>query len=85
MYGDVSVRMDNGALRMKYGTAYDGTLEHWHYDTFRSAPLSPLLPSVTLHFRVDANGKVADVEFDAGAAGGGTLRRVASPPGLARQ
>jgi CubicO group peptidase (beta-lactamase class C family) len=84
-YGELTVTEQNGTLSFARAPIWRGTLEHWHYDTFRSAPLSPLLPSVTLHFRVGANGKVANVEFDAGTAGGGTLRRVASPPGLARQ
>ena len=36
MYGDANVRFANGALRMAFGTSFDGELEHWNYDTFRA-------------------------------------------------
>ena len=43
MYGDASVRVENGALHASLGAAFDGTLEHWHYDTFRAAWRDPML------------------------------------------
>jgi CubicO group peptidase (beta-lactamase class C family) len=64
MYGDVSVRMDNGALRMKYGTAYDGTLEHWHYDTFRAKLQSRAMGQPFVTFALGADGKVRNLEIE---------------------
>jgi CubicO group peptidase (beta-lactamase class C family) len=34
MYGDVSITESDGRLHVRYGTAFRGELEHWHYDTF---------------------------------------------------
>src|SRR4029079_1312499 len=64
MYGDVSVRMDDGALRMKYGTAYDGMLEHWHYDTFRAHLQSRAMGQPFVTFALGADGKVRNLEIE---------------------
>ena len=64
MYGDVNVRMDNGALRLKYGTAYDGTLEHWHYDTFRARWQSRAMAQTFVTFALGADGKVRSLELE---------------------
>jgi CubicO group peptidase (beta-lactamase class C family) len=64
MYGDVTVRMDNGALRLKYGTAYDGTLEHWHYDTFRANWQSRSMGKSFVTFALGPDGKVKSVDFE---------------------
>jgi len=64
MYGDISVRMDNGALRLKYGTAYDGTLEHWHYDTFRANMQSRAMGQPFVTFALGSDGKVKSLDFE---------------------
>lgn len=37
MYGELVVTEADGALRARFGTGFEGPLEHWHYDTFRCA------------------------------------------------
>jgi len=64
MYGDVNVRMDNGALRVKYGTAFDGTLEHWHYDTFRATWQSRATAQMFVTFALGADGKVRTLDLE---------------------
>jgi len=36
LHGTVEVRLDSGRLRLRYGSAFDGQLDHWQYDTFRA-------------------------------------------------
>jgi hypothetical protein len=71
MYGDASVRLVNGALRMTYGTAFDGELEHWHFDTFRAKWNGAALGRNFVTFALGADGKVHSVDFE----GLGTLNR----------
>ena len=35
MYCTVEVTPENGKLVVKFGPAFIGDLEHWHFDTFR--------------------------------------------------
>jgi CubicO group peptidase (beta-lactamase class C family) len=63
MYGDVTVRADNGKLRISYGVAFDGDLEHWHYDTFRAVWRNPLLGKSMVTFVVDGTAKVAEAKI----------------------
>lgn len=37
MYGEIVVVEQDGALRARFGAGFEGPLEHWHYDTFRSS------------------------------------------------
>ena len=34
--GDIVVTVDGDRLRARYGSAYVGALDHWHFDTFRA-------------------------------------------------
>ena len=36
LYGDVNVTFADGRLALQYGRGFVGTLEHWHYNTFRA-------------------------------------------------
>jgi hypothetical protein len=81
MYGDVSVRMDNGALRVKYGTAYDGALEHWHYDTFRATWQSRAMGPMFVTFALGADGKVRSLDFE----GVGSFGRKPDAPDTTRK
>jgi CubicO group peptidase (beta-lactamase class C family) len=71
MYGDASVRFANGVLKMSYGTAFDGELEHWHYDTFRAKWNNRALGPNFVTFALGADGKVKSVDFE----GIGTFNR----------
>ena len=64
MYGDVTVRADNGKLRINYGAAFDGDLEHWHYDTFRAVWGNRALGKSMVTFVVDATAKVAEAKIE---------------------
>jgi len=64
MYGDASVRVENGALHASLGAAFDGTLEHWHYDTFRAAWRDPMLGKTMLTFVLGTDGKVAQLKAE---------------------
>jgi CubicO group peptidase (beta-lactamase class C family) len=79
-FGTMQIREKDGALSFDFGPMRRGTLEHWHFDTFRSRPTNPALATATLHFHLDPTGAVSDVQVDFGGAGGATLKRV---PGAA--
>jgi CubicO group peptidase (beta-lactamase class C family) len=81
MYGDVTVTDDNGTLRAKYGTAFDGTLEHWHYDTFRAKWNSRPLGKAFVTFALGADGKVKSLDFE----GVGTFGRKPDAPDTTRK
>ena len=53
LYGDVSVRAEGGRLVARYGPAYVGELEHWHYDTFRARWRDPALGTSFVTFTLD--------------------------------
>lgn len=81
MYGDASVRLVNGALRMTYGTAFDGELEHWHFDTFRAKWNGRALGRTFVTFALGADGKVHSADFE----GLGTLDRKPDAPDTSRK
>lgn len=58
MYGDVKVSFDNGKLKVKFGTYYNGTLEHWHYDTFRVTWEDEVQGQGFINFKLNSQGKV---------------------------
>ena len=64
MYGDANVRLANGVLKMSYGTAFDGELEHWHYDTFRAKWNNRALGPNYVTFALGADGKVKSLDFE---------------------
>jgi len=57
LYGDVLVTLENGHLRARYGTAFDGPLEHWNYDTFRAKWAAEWRGTSLLTFVLDAHGE----------------------------
>jgi CubicO group peptidase (beta-lactamase class C family) len=64
MYGDAKVRMENGALHASLGAAFDGTLEHWHYDTFRATWRDPMLGKSLMTFVLGTDGKIAQLKIE---------------------
>jgi CubicO group peptidase (beta-lactamase class C family) len=64
LYGDLTIREEGGKLALSFGPNWNGVLEHWHFDTFRVRFDTPVLPSVPVTFRLNAAGKVAEVELD---------------------
>ena len=79
-FGAMTIREVNGTLSFDFGAKRRGTLEHWHFDTFRAHPTNPTLEEGTFQFRLDPTGAVADVQIDFGGAGSATLTKVSAPP-----
>jgi hypothetical protein len=57
MYGDAKVTLVNGKLVVKL-PAFEGDLEHWHYDTFRSTWRDRNAGKAFVAFALDPQGKV---------------------------
>ena len=64
MYGDLKVWQDeSGKLVARYGPAFIGDLEHWHYDTFQVAWRDRTLGKSQVTFTLNAQGKVESVKI----------------------
>ncbi len=64
MYGELKVSNERDALSVRYGPAFDGTAEHWHYDTFRATWKDRGLGKSMLTFTVDASGKPSKIDIE---------------------
>lgn len=58
MYGDMKVTFENGKLKAKFGTYFNGTLEHWHYDTFKVTWEDEVQGQGFISFKLNSQGKV---------------------------
>jgi CubicO group peptidase (beta-lactamase class C family) len=69
VYGDVRIAVDGGDLtiQMLASPTFVGTLEHWHYDTFRPRWRDPVLESYLMPFTIDATGTVRSFTLALGA------------------
>ncbi|HUF04404.1 MAG TPA: serine hydrolase [Aridibacter sp.] len=61
LYGDVTVKLEGGKLSVRFGPAFEGELEHWHYDTFRANFSGPLGGKAPVMFSLNPQGKVGEV------------------------
>lgn len=64
MYGELKVSNQGNALQVVYGPTFDGTLEHWHYDTFRSVWKDRGLGKAMVTFTIDATGKPSKLDIE---------------------
>jgi CubicO group peptidase (beta-lactamase class C family) len=78
LYGEVVVTEKDGTLSLQFGPNWKGTLEHWHYDTFRTRFDTPVLGAIPVHFRLNAAAKADELQLD--MAGSATFRRKPDPP-----
>jgi CubicO group peptidase (beta-lactamase class C family) len=62
LHGDIIVTLDGDRFRARYGTAFAGALEHWHYDTFRARWDAAWRGTALLTFGLDENGQPARLE-----------------------
>jgi hypothetical protein len=62
LYGEAVVSVEGSQLRLQYGGAYAGRLEHWHFDTFRARWDAAWRGSTLVTFSLDAGGRAAGVE-----------------------
>src|SRR5262245_29339827 len=64
MYGEVKVAQDeSGKLVIRYGQAFIGDLEHWHFDTFQATWRDRVLGKALVTFALNASGKVESVNI----------------------
>jgi CubicO group peptidase (beta-lactamase class C family) len=64
MYGTATVALERGALVVRYGPAFTGDLEHWHYDTFRVRWRDPRAETGFVTFELGAAGTVTHMNVD---------------------
>ena len=69
LYGDVEVRLEGDTLRLRYGPGFAGTLEHWHYNTFRARWAAEWRSPSLVNFVLDASGRVGALELMGGRFG----------------
>ena len=73
MYGNATVKVENGKLVLRYGPTFEGDLEHWQYDTFRAIWRNPRLGKSFITFAIDARARVSDMQVE-GLADFGAVR-----------
>jgi hypothetical protein len=64
MYGEAKVAVERDRLVVRYGSAFVGELEHWHYDTFRAAWRDVRLGKSFVSFTIGVNGKAAEMKVE---------------------
>ena len=79
LYGEIVIREEGGKLLLTFGPTWNGTLEHYHFDSFRVKFDTPVLPAVPVTFHIGGNGKVSDVDLD--MAGVANFRKKPDAPG----
>ena len=79
LYGEVRVRADGGKLTVDRGPAFQGELEHWHFDTFQAKWSAQNLGRAPITFRLNAAGKVDELQTDLGGVLVTFRRRPAAP------
>ncbi len=63
LHGDVIVTSDAGGLHIQYGSAFVGTLEHWHYNTFRATWKAAWRDPEFVTFDLDDDGQPHTLEM----------------------
>jgi CubicO group peptidase (beta-lactamase class C family) len=71
LVGNVTVTLENGALRLRTSSTHAGTLEHWEYDTFRLRWDNAWEGSDYTTFTIGRDGTPSRLDLD-----GAMLRRV---------
>jgi CubicO group peptidase (beta-lactamase class C family) len=62
LYGDVAVTVEGNHLRVRYGSAYVGTLDHWNYDTFKARWDAAWRGTALVTFHLDSSGQPTTLE-----------------------
>jgi CubicO group peptidase (beta-lactamase class C family) len=82
LLGEIVVRDSSGTLVLQFGPNWHGTLEHWHFDTFRTRFGTPVLGAIPVQFRLGPAGTVDEVQMD--LAGPATFKRRPEPATASR-
>lgn len=64
LYGEAKVTLEGGVLRLDRSPAFQGNLEHWHYDVFRAEWGHPRLGKTFVTFALDRDARVAKMNID---------------------
>jgi hypothetical protein len=67
MYGGAKIELKDGKLWLEMTPTkklFVGSLEHWHFDTFRFKFADPFLPEGFLTFEADSNGHIKGFTID---------------------
>jgi hypothetical protein len=64
MYGDATVKVENGKLVVRYGPTFEGDLEPWQYDTFRAHWRNERLGTSLITFVLDARARVTEMDVE---------------------
>lgn len=67
MYGKATVRMQSGKLQLTLvpsARIFSGTLDHWHYDTFKVQFKDPFLTYALITFTFNSAGSVTGFKID---------------------
>jgi CubicO group peptidase (beta-lactamase class C family) len=64
LYGSFEVAESGGALRARYGKAFQGTLQHWHYDTFRATWEAATAGRAMVQFVLGPDGTVSEARVE---------------------
>ena len=79
MYGEVKVSHENGKLKVQFGAAFTGELEHWHFDTFRLIPKDRQMSKAFVTYAIGGDGKANEIRVDGGPAGELVFKRAPEP------
>ncbi len=63
MVGDAQVSLEGGKLRLRYGTQFDGLLDHVQFDAFQAAWKNPARGKDFVNFTVDAQRHAAELDL----------------------
>jgi hypothetical protein len=64
LYGEARVRRESDVLVLEVGPYFVGELEHWHFDVFRARWRDEQLGQAWVEFRLNRQGKVAEMEVE---------------------
>lgn len=67
MYGEANIEFKDGALQFSMSPTkelFNGTLAHWHYNTFQVTLKDPFLPFGLVTFEFDSEGAVSGFTID---------------------
>lgn len=63
LHGEVTVSGGTAGLHIRYGSAFVGTLEHWHYNTFRATWKAAWREPALVTFELDEDGQPNALEM----------------------
>jgi hypothetical protein len=66
MYGEIYIKLEDQKLKISFQhtPAFTATLEHYHYNTFRSHWEDPMISEGLITFKTSAKNQVTGIEFD---------------------